>query len=171
MESKMSESTATGARGFADGGMLESTSWERATVRSGGAHRIWVIAVNTFRESVRDRVLYNLLLFVFILVAASIFVSDLSISQETEFTASLGLSAMRVFGALIAIFVGVGLVYKEIDRRTIYNLLSKPVQRHEFIVGKYLGLCLTLLVNSAVMILATEAAILYVNRGWVNVQK
>jgi len=143
----------------------------KATTNSNGAHRIWVITVNTFRESVRDRVLYNLLLFVFILVAASIFVSDLSISQETEFTASLGLSAMRVFGALIAIFIGVGLVYKEIDRRTIYNLLSKPVHRHEFIVGKYLGLCLTLLVNSAVMILATEAAILYVNRGWVNVQK
>src|SRR5262249_18081715 len=156
----------------ADGaGVLESAASARDAAKAGSAHRIWVIAINTFRESVRDRVLYNLLLFVFILVGASMFVSDLSISQETEFTASLGLSAMRVFGALIAIFVGVGLVYKEIDRRTIYNLLSKPVHRFEFIIGKYLGLCVTLLVNSIVMIVATEAAILYVNGGWVGVQK
>jgi ABC-type transport system involved in multi-copper enzyme maturation permease subunit len=73
---------------------------------------------------------------------------------------------MVVFGALIAIFIGVGLVFKEIDKRTIYNLLSKPVNRHEFIIGKYLGLCLTLLVNSIVMIVGTELALLYVNRGF-----
>jgi ABC-type transport system involved in multi-copper enzyme maturation permease subunit len=77
---------------------------------------------------------------------------------------------MLVFGALIAIFIGVGLVYKEIDRRTIYNLLSKPVHRHEFIIGKYLGLCLTLLVNSAVMLVAVELALMYVNRGFTALQ-
>lgn len=134
------------------------------------ARRVKAIALNTFRESIRDRVLYNLILFVLILVGASIFVSDLSIYHHTEFTASLGLSAMLVFGALIAIFIGVGLVYKEIDKRTIYNLLSKPVHRHEFIIGKYLGLCITLLVNSAIMVLATELALLYVNDGFVPVQ-
>ncbi|HEY9231590.1 MAG TPA: ABC transporter permease [Blastocatellia bacterium] len=131
-----------------------------------GLGKIGVIALNTFRESVRDRVLYNLVLFVLILVGASIFISELSVDQETKFIATLGLSAMLVFGALIAIFIGVGLVYKEIERRTIYNLLSKPVHRHEFIVGKYFGLCLTLLVNSLVMLVAIELALLYVNRGW-----
>src|SRR4030095_199266 len=70
---------------------------------------------------------------------------------------------MLVFGALIATFIGVALVYKEIDKRTIYSLLSKPVHRHEFIIGKYAGLTLTLLVNSAVMVLGTELALLYVN--------
>jgi Cu-processing system permease protein len=137
---------------------------------STGKARIRAIALNTFRESVRDRVLYNLILFVLILVAASVFVSDLSVNIESEFTAALGLSAMLVFGAFIAIFIGVGLVYKEIDKRTIYNLLSKPVHRYEFIFGKYLGLCVTLLVNSVVMLLATELAILYVNGSFVRLQ-
>ncbi len=142
-----------------------------ASVRSKGrTSKIAVIALNTFRESVRDRVLYNLILFVLLLVCASVFISELSINQETKFITTLGLSSMLVFGALIAIFIGVGLVYKEIDKRTIYNLLSKPVHRHEFIVGKYFGLCVTLLVNSAVMMLGTELALVYVNHGLVPLQ-
>jgi ABC-type transport system involved in multi-copper enzyme maturation permease subunit len=143
------------------------TAPSRESYKSSGARRVGAIALNTFRESVRDRVLYNLIFFVLILVTASVFVSDLSLDMESQFTAALGLSAMLVFGALIAIFIGVGLVYKEIDKRTIYSLLSKPVHRHEFIVGKYLGLCLTLLVNSGVMALGTELALLYVNRKFV----
>lgn len=136
----------------------------------GTARRIRAIAINTFRESVRDRVLYNLILFVLVLVAASVFVSELSIDQETKFIADLGLSSMLVFGGLIAIFIGVGLVYKEIDKRTIYNLLSKPVHRHEFIIGKYMGLAMTLLVNSAVMVVGTELALVYANHGPVRLQ-
>jgi Cu-processing system permease protein len=139
-------------------------------LKPSGLRRIKTIAVNAFRESVRDRVLYNLILFVLILVGASVFVSELSINQESKFIADLGLSVMLVFGALIAIFIGVGLVYKEIDKRTIYNLLSKPVHRHEFIIGKYLGLCMTLLVNSAVMVLGTELALVYVNGGFAPIQ-
>jgi ABC-type transport system involved in multi-copper enzyme maturation permease subunit len=138
--------------------------------KSSGPRRVRAIALNAFRESIRDRVLYNLILFVLILVIASVFVSDLSLDMESQFTAALGLSAMVVFGALIAIFIGVGLVYKEIDKRTIYSLLSKPVHRHEFILGKYAGLCLTLLVNTAVMVLATELALLYVNGKFVPLQ-
>ncbi|MBI3650926.1 MAG: ABC transporter permease subunit [Acidobacteria bacterium] len=134
-----------------------------ALIKPSGWQRIRAIAVNTFRESVRDRVLYNLILFVLLLVGASVFISELSVDQEAKFIADLGLSAMVVFGALIAIFIGVGLVFKEIDKRTIYTLLSKPVKRHEFIIGKYLGLCLTLLVNSVVMVVGTELALLYVN--------
>ena len=136
----------------------------------GTARRIRSIAINTFRESVRDRVLYNLILFVLVLVGASVFVSELSIDQETKFIADLGLSSMLVFGGLIAIFIGVGLVYKEIDKRTIYNLLSKPVHRHEFIMGKYMGLAMTLLVNSAVMVVGTELALVYANHGPVQLQ-
>jgi ABC-type transport system involved in multi-copper enzyme maturation permease subunit len=128
------------------------------------------VAGAVFRESVRDRVLYNLILFVLILVAASVFVSDLSLDMESQFTGALGLSVMLVFGALIAIFIGVGLVYKEIEKRTIYNLLSKPVHRHEFVIGKYLGLSMTLLVNSAVMVAGTELALIYVNRGFAPIE-
>lgn len=140
------------------------------TVKLSGPGRIRAIALNTFRESIRDRVLYNLILFVLILVSASVFVSDLSLDMESQFIAALGLSAMVVFGALISIFIGVGLVYKEIDKRTIYSLLSKPVHRHEFILGKYAGLCVTLLVNTSVMVLATELALLYVNGRFVPLQ-
>ncbi len=141
------------------------TAAARVNFESTSLQRVRAIALNTFRESVRDRVLYNLILFVLILVAASVFVSELSLDMESQFTAALGLSVMLVFGALIAVFIGVGLVYKEIDKRTIYNLLSKPVRRQEFVVGKYLGLCMTLLVNSTVMVAGTELALLYVNRG------
>jgi ABC-type transport system involved in multi-copper enzyme maturation permease subunit len=142
------------------------TATPRVAPRTGS--KVKAIILNTFHESVRDRVLYNLILFVLLLVGASIFISELSIDQESSFIANLGLSSMLIFGALIAIFIGVGLVYKEIDRRTVYNILSKPVHRHEFIVGKYFGLCLTLLVNSAVMVLGIELALLYVNGKFVT---
>jgi ABC-type transport system involved in multi-copper enzyme maturation permease subunit len=144
------------------------TTASSSTRSNSHASKILVIALNTFRESIRDRVLYNLILFVLILVGASVFVSDLSVSMESQFTSTLALSAMLVFGALMAIFIGVGLVYKEIDKRTIYNLLSKPVYRHELVTGKYLGLCMTLLVNSLVMMVGAEIALLYVNGGFTN---
>src|ERR1043165_2954092 len=124
------------------------------------------IARNAFREAVRDRVLYNLVLFVLLLTAGAIFLGELSAGQETKIIIDLGLSAMLLFGVFIAIFVGVGLVYKEIERRTIYAVFSKPVGRGEFIVGKYLGLCLTLLVNVLVMGVGVSLALLYVSRGW-----
>lgn len=133
---------------------------------SGTPLRICFIARNTFREAVRDRVLYNLVLFVLLLTAAAIFVGELSGGQERKIIVDLGLSAMLLFGVFIAIFVGVGLVYKEIERRTIYAIFAKPVGRGEFLIGKYLGLCLTLLVNVLVMGAGVSAALLYVNRGW-----
>jgi ABC-type transport system involved in multi-copper enzyme maturation permease subunit len=148
----------------------EQIGVQTAGPKQGTGRRIRAIAINTFRESVRDRVLYNLILFVLVLVGASVFVSELSLDQETKFIADLGLSSMLVFGGLIAIFIGVGLVYKEIEKRTIYNLLSKPVHRHEFIIGKYMGLAMTLLVNSAVMVVGTELALVYANRGLVQLQ-
>jgi ABC-type transport system involved in multi-copper enzyme maturation permease subunit len=135
-------------------------------IRSGSFWRISAIARNAFREAVRDRVLYNLVLFVLLLTGASIFIGELSGGQERKVIVDLGLSAMLLFGVFIAIFVGVGLVYKEIERRTIYAVFSKPVGRGEFLVGKYLGLCLTLLVNVLVMAVGVSLALVYVGRGW-----
>src|SRR5882762_5498395 len=126
----------------------------------------FAIARNAFREAVRDRVLYNLVLFVLLLTAGAIFLGELSAGQETKIIIDLGLSAMLLFGVFIAIFVGVGLVYKEIERRTLYAILSKPIGRGEFLLGKYLGLCLTLLVNVAIMGAGLSLALLYVKRGW-----
>ncbi len=150
---------------------MESTaaithSTTRTESRQGKLWRIAAIARNAFREAVRDRVLYNLVLFVLLLTGASIFIGELSGGQERKVIVDLGLSAMLLFGVFIAIFVGVGLVYKEIERRTIYAVFSKPVGRGEFLVGKYLGLCLTLLVNVLVMGVGVSLALLYVSHGW-----
>lgn len=127
--------------------------------------RIFTIARNTFREAVRDRVLYNLVLFVLLITASAIFLGELTAGQEARTIVNFGLSAMLVFGAFIAIFVGVSLVSKEIERRTIYAIFSKPVGRGEFIVGKYLGLCLTLLVNVLIMGVGVSLALIYVGGG------
>ena len=135
-------------------------------IRPGRLWRITAIARNAFREAVRDRVLYNLVVFALLITAASIFIGELSGGQERKVIVDLGLSAMLLFGVFIAIFVGVGLVYKEIERKTIYAVFSKPVGRGEFLVGKYLGLCLTLLVNVVVMGVGVSLALLYVGSGW-----
>src|SRR5919205_2587284 len=146
----------------------EATTQDERSKR-GGYGSLWrmsAIARNAFREAVRDRVLYNLVLFVLLLTGASVFIGELSGGQERKVIVDLGLSAMLLFGVFIAIFVGVGLVYKEIERRTIYAVFSKPMGRGEFLVGKDLGLCLTLLVNVLVMAVGVSLALIYVNRGW-----
>jgi ABC-type transport system involved in multi-copper enzyme maturation permease subunit len=129
---------------------------------SSSVNRILSVARNAFREAVRDRVLYNLVLFVLLITAAAVFLGDLTAGFEARVIVNMGLSAALVFGAFIAIFVGVGLVSKEIEKRTVYAIFSKPVGRSEFIVGKYLGLCLTLLVNIIVMGAGISAALWYV---------
>jgi ABC-type transport system involved in multi-copper enzyme maturation permease subunit len=128
--------------------------------------RVGTIARNTFREAVRDRVLYNLVVFALLLTAAAIFLGELSAAQEAKIIVDMGLSATLVFGVFIAIFVGVGLVYKEIERRTVYAIFAKPVGRGEFLVGKYAGLSLTLAVNVAVMGAGVSLALVYVRGGW-----
>jgi ABC-type transport system involved in multi-copper enzyme maturation permease subunit len=123
--------------------------------------RIGYIAFNTFREAVRDRVLYNLIFFALLMAASSILVGQISIGIEHQVVINLGLTAVSLFGLAIAIFIGIGLVSKEIEKRTLYTLLSRPVRRWEFIVGKFAGLSLTLLVNTALMAVGVFAALLY----------
>jgi len=115
------------------------------------ADRVWTISINTVREALRHRVLYVLLAFALTMIAAGLVLSTLSYVERDRILQDLALGALRLFGAAIAIFVGVGLIHKEIDRRTIYTILSKPVSRTEFLLGKYLGLVLTLWLQVAVM--------------------
>lgn len=124
--------------------------------------RVGVVALNTFREAVRDRVLYNLLFFALAMMAASIIAGQISIGIEATVIATLGLSAISLIGLLIAIFIGVGLVSKEMDKRTLYALLAKPVRRWEFLLGKFGGLVLTLAVNTAAMGVGLFLALIYV---------
>jgi len=124
--------------------------------------RIGHIASNTFREAVRDRVLYNLIAFALLLSGAAILVGQISIDIERLVVVDLGLTAVSLFGIVIAIFIGIGLVSKEIEKRTLYTVLSRPVRRWEFIVGKFLGLAGTLVVNTFFMAIGVFGALLYV---------
>ncbi len=124
--------------------------------------RIAYIASNTFREAVRDRVLYNLIAFALLLSGAAIFVGQISIEIEKLVVINLGLTAVSLFGVVIAIFIGIGLVSKEIEKRTLYTVLSRPVRRWEFIIGKFFGLAGTLVVNTFFMAIGVFGALLYV---------
>jgi Cu-processing system permease protein len=121
------------------------------------------IAVNVFRESVRDKVLYNLVLFAILLMAASYLIGQLTAGQDVKIIKDLGLSAMSIFGLFIAVFIGIGLVSKEVDRHSIYSLLAKPVRRYQIVLGKYCGLTLTLFVNLAIMTVAFYLVLAYMN--------
>jgi len=113
--------------------------------------RMLIVARNAFREAVRDRVLYNLVFFALLMIASAVLVGQISVDVETVVVISLGLSAISLIGLLIAIFTGVGLVSKEIDKRTLHAVLAKPLRRWEFLLGKFSGLLLTLTVNTAAM--------------------
>ena len=130
--------------------------------------RIAHIASNTFREAVRDRVLYNLIAFALLLSGAAILVGQISIEIEKLVVINLGLTAVSLFGVVIAIFIGIGLVSKEIEKRTLYTVLSRPVRRWEFIVGKFFGLAGTLVVNTFFMAIGVFAALLYVSHRFVR---
>ncbi len=110
-----------------------------------------VIAINTFRENLRDRILYNLLFFALALIGTSVVLRDLAIGGKEKIVTDLGLAAINMVGVLIAIFVGIGLVSKEIERRTIYTIMARPISRPQFLLGKYLGLAMTLLINVGIM--------------------
>jgi Cu-processing system permease protein len=127
--------------------------------------RAGIVALNTFREAVRDRVLYNLVFFALLMMAAAVLVGQISIDIEQTVIVSLGLSAISLIGLLIAIFLGVALVSKEMDKRTLYALLAKPVRRWEFLLGKFGGLVLTLAVNTAAMALGLLLVMLYVKHS------
>jgi ABC-type transport system involved in multi-copper enzyme maturation permease subunit len=124
--------------------------------------RAAVVAWNTFREAVRDRVLYNLVFFALLMFAAAILVGQISIQIEQIVIVTLGLSAISVIGLLMAVFIGVGLVSKEMDKRTLYALLAKPERRSEFLRAKFGGLLLRLVVNTAAMAAGLFAALWYV---------
>src|SRR5206468_6227876 len=107
----------------------------------GGRMRtIRLVAVNVFKESVRDKILYNLVIFAVLMISTSYLIGQLTAGQDVKIIKDLGLASISIFGLLISVFIGIGLVWKEVEKRSIYTLLSKPIRRGEFIVGKYAGL-------------------------------
>ena len=130
----------------------------------GGVSRILAVTANTFRETVRERVLYNLVFFAILMTLSGLLMGELSIRQDEKIIKNIGLASMDIFGTLIAIFIGVGLVSKEMERRSLYPLLAKPLSRAEFLLGKFFGLSFTLLVNVGVMTLGLYATLLATGR-------
>lgn len=123
--------------------------------------KIWAIAFNTFKEAVRNRILYILLVFALLIMASSGIVGELTISARERIISDLGITSINFFGLLIAIFVGIGLVYNELDKKTIYTIVTKPIDRHQFLIGKYLGLLLTIYINILIMVFFFLAVIYY----------
>jgi ABC-type transport system involved in multi-copper enzyme maturation permease subunit len=127
-----------------------------------------LVAWHVFKESVRDRVLYGIGAFAVLLVAASIVIGQITAGQDVKIIKDLGLATIELAGILMTIFIGVGLVAREIDRRSIFSLLAKPIARWEFIVGKYVGLVLTILVNISMMTVALYLMLAFLN--WTSVE-
>ena len=112
------------------------------------------IAANTVRDALRNRVLYILVFFAVVMIGTSVVLASLSYVERERILQDVGFSAIRLFGAAIAIFMGVGLIHREVERRTIYTILSKPVTRAQFLAGKYLGLVATLWLQLGIMVAA-----------------
>jgi ABC-type transport system involved in multi-copper enzyme maturation permease subunit len=123
--------------------------------------RIGLVAWHVFKESVRDRILYGIVAFALVMVVAAILIAQITAGQDVKIIKDLGLAVIELAGVLMTIVIGVGLVAREIERRSIFALLTKPLPRHEFIVGKYLGLLLTLMVNVAGMTAALYLMLAY----------
>jgi len=120
--------------------------------------RIWAVALNTFKETIRNRVLLNILIFAVALILLSLVVGEWSMYQQVKVIKDFGLSAMSIFGLLIAVFIGIRLMVQELEQKTIYLIVSKPIRRWEFVFGKYLGLSITLALNVFLMSLALWGA-------------
>ena len=127
--------------------------------------RVSGVALNTFRESVRDKVLVTLVAFAVLVMGSARVIQPLALGEEAKVIKDLGLSAITLFCVLISILMGGRIVYKEIEKRTIYIMLAKPVRRWEFILGKYLGLMAVLVVSLVVMTAAFYVILLILGIG------
>ena len=129
--------------------------------------KLRAIAFNTFREAVRNKIFYLLIFFGIFFVLSARIIALLTVGDTTKIVVDVGLASINFFSLLIAVFTGINLVFKEIDKKTIFNILSKPVRRSEFILGKFLGLALTVLL-SLVMMAAVFLIFLLVNSAEIS---
>jgi len=115
---------------------------------------LWAIAQNTLREAVRNKILFGLLFFALLMIASGMIVSALSYVENARILQDVGLAAIRLFGVAMAIFLGIEVISREVERRTVFSVLAKPISRGTFLLGKYLGLILTLWLQVLLMAVA-----------------
>lgn len=127
---------------------------------------IFVIAINTFKEAIRDKILYNLLFFALLLISVSLLLATLTVGDRSKIIIDLGLASINVFGLLISVFLGIGLISKEIEKRTIFTIIAKPVPRYQFLTGKYIGLLVTVTVNTVIMGIGLYLALMFNEYMW-----
>src|SRR5688500_11254063 len=163
---RLAQSSSLYPRGLLHRAGAHGAGRARDDHRGGLMSAVIVIARGVFKESIRDRIPYNLVFFAVLLMAASFLLAQLTAGQDVKIIKDLGLASASAIGVLIAIFIGIGLVAKEVERRSIYSLLSKPVTRPQFILGKYAGLVLTLVANLVVMAAAFYVVLAYL--AWVT---
>jgi ABC-type transport system involved in multi-copper enzyme maturation permease subunit len=123
--------------------------------------QLLAIAKNTYREAIRDRILYGFLFFAIVLLLFSLVLGQLSVNQQIRCTVDIGLAGISLFSVLIAIFLGITLLHKEIEMRTIYPVLAKPVARSTYVLGKFLGLAATIAVQMGLMLAVFFALIVF----------
>jgi len=128
--------------------------------------RLRSVAYNTYLESVRQRLFVGVVFFAFLLMLVALVLKDISVHQDKKIIADIGLGAIDFFGTIIAIFIGADLVGRDVERRTLHLLLVKPLRREEFIVGRFLGLCLTILTSMILMCLGLALALWTVQGGF-----
>ena len=120
---------------------------------------IWIIATNTFREIIRDRILYGIVVFALILIGLSLALGELSFDEQARISANFGFTAIQMSAAILAIFIGSSLVAKEIEKQTILTLLARPITRTQFLLGKFVGLVLVILTVMAGISLVLAAIV------------
>lgn len=113
--------------------------------------KILTIAFNTYKEAVRNKVFYIIIVFALVLLAFSLVLATLALGEDDRIIKHVGLSAINIFGLLMATFVGVNLVYEELEKRTVYTIIATGVSRYQFLLGKFLGLFFTVVVNVLIM--------------------
>lgn len=126
---------------------------------------IWVIAKNTLKLEIRDRILYGIIVFGLLYMVLQLFLADL-VLKELPMVKSFGLTGIYFFNAIVALFLGTTSFFKDVDRKVVYFVLSKPISRAQFLVGKFLGLCMVLLATTAILAVAYSALILYEGGGF-----
>jgi Cu-processing system permease protein len=133
---------------------------------NGGALKVIAIARNTLREALRDKALYVIVIFSLVLVVSTRILSPLALGEGVRITKDVGLSCISFFGIVAIIIMGAGLVHKEIDKKTILVILSKPVARHEFIFGKFLGMADALIAVVVLMLITLQVTLLVSGKGF-----
>ena len=128
-------------------------------------YQIQALAINTFREAVRDKVLHSIFFFAVIGIICSVVLKEITIGDQAKIIRSIGQGGVDIFSAVIAMFLGISLLYKEIEKKTIYTILSKPIPRWIFVMGKYCGLMLTVL-SEVVLLSGVYVLVISIQQGF-----